>query len=69
MLAEVATTDISIVRQPNGFNESAAVATEGAKAARVARRRIERSTGKSAVSKLNAKNLGQRLLKKKGDSD
>ena len=63
MLAEVAATDISIERQPNGFNESAAVAQEGAKAAKVARKQIEKSTGKSAVSKLNAKNLGQRQIK------
>lgn len=62
MLAEVAATDISIARQPNGFDESATVAQEGAKAAKVARKQIEKSTGKSAVSKLNAKNLGQRLL-------
>jgi hypothetical protein len=62
MLAEVAATDISIARQPGGFGESAAVAEEGAKAAKVARKQIEKSTGKSAVSKLNAKNLGQRLL-------
>jgi hypothetical protein len=57
MLAEVATTDISIVRQPSGFVESAAVAKDGAKAAKVAREQIEKSTGKPAVSKLNAKNL------------
>jgi len=63
MLAEVAATDISIARQPNGFNESAEVAKEGAKAAKVARQQIEKSTGKSAVSKLNAKNTGQRRLK------
>ena len=63
MLAEVAATDISIARQPDGFNESAAVAQEGAKAAKVARKQIEKSTGKSAVSKLNAKKLGQRQLK------
>jgi hypothetical protein len=57
MLAEVATTDISIVRQPSGFVESAAIAKDGAKAAKVAREQIEKSTGKPAVSKLNAKNL------------
>ena len=66
MLAEVAATDISIVRQPNSFDESAKAAQEGAKAAKVARKQIEKSTGKSAVSKLNAKNLGQRLLKDDG---
>ena len=62
MLAEVATTDISIARQPNGFDESATVAQEGAIAAKVARKQIEKSTGKSAISKLNAKSSGQRLL-------
>jgi hypothetical protein len=67
MLAEVAATDISIERQPATFGESAAVAKEGAKAAKVAREQIERSTGKSAVSTLNAKSgmmLGKGKSKK-----
>ena len=55
MLAEVAATDISIERQPLNFDESAKVAAEGAKAAKVARKQIEKSTGKPAVSSLNAK--------------
>jgi hypothetical protein len=67
MLAEVAATDISIVRQPSGFNESATVAEEGAKAAKVAREQIEKSTGKPAVSKLNARSLEQRRLKEAKD--
>jgi len=54
MLAEVAATDISIERQPANFNESAKVAAEGAKAAKVARQQIEKSTGKPAISSLNA---------------
>ena len=54
MLAEVAATDISIERQPANFNESAKVAVEGAKAAKVARQQIEKSTGKSTISTLNA---------------
>jgi hypothetical protein len=62
MLAEVAATDISVVRQPSGFDESAAVAKEGAQAAKVAREQIEKSTGKPAVSKLNAKQSGRRRL-------
>lgn len=62
MLAEVAATDISIVRQPVGFKDSAVIAKEGAKAAKVAREQIEKSTGKSAVSQLNAKNLEQSAL-------
>jgi len=63
MLAEVATTDISIIRQPSGFRESAEIAKEGAETAKVARMRLEKSIGRPAVSKLNARNLRQRLLK------
>jgi hypothetical protein len=62
MLAEVAATDISIVRQPSGFAESAAVAKEGAETAKIAREQLEQKTGKPAVSRLNAKDLGQRGL-------
>ena len=58
MLAEVAATDISLVWQPVGFKESALAAKEGAKAAKAARDQIEKSTGKSTISQLNAKNLG-----------
>jgi len=67
MLAEVAATDISIERQPANFDESATVAREGATAAKVAREQIEKSTGKPAVSSLNAKSgmmLGKRKSKK-----
>jgi hypothetical protein len=63
MLAEVAATDISIARQPTSFNESAVAAREGAKAAKVAREQIEKSTGRSAVSPLNAKSLGQKTVR------
>ena len=62
MLAEVAATEISQVEQPVGFVESANVAKRGAKTARVAREQLEAETGKSAVSPLNAKNLGQLKL-------
>jgi hypothetical protein len=64
MLAEVAATDISVERQPANFNESAQVAKEGAKAAQVARKQIEKSTGKRAITSKNAKSLGQRKLLK-----
>ncbi|MDL2207460.1 Bro-N domain-containing protein [Desulfovibrio sp. OttesenSCG-928-M16] len=67
MLAEVAATDISIVRQPVSFKESAVIAKEGAKAAKVAREQIEKSTGKSAVSRLNAKSLAQNALGERND--
>jgi len=57
MLGEVAATDISIIRCPKGYDESAVIAKEGAKAALVARKQIEKSTGKSAISRANAKKL------------
>ena len=59
MLAEVAATDISVERQPSGYAESAEAAREGAKAAKVAREQIEKSTGKGVVSPRNARSLGQ----------
>lgn len=65
MLAKVAATDISHVRQPEGFEQSAEVAQEGAKAAKAARLQLEKSTGKPVVSKLNAKQLAALQLKNK----
>jgi hypothetical protein len=62
MLAEVSATEISIVQQPTGFQESARVAIQGAKVAKAARRQLEESTGKPAVSPLSAKTLGHRNL-------
>jgi len=59
MLAEAAATEISIVKQPDGFSESAKIAKEGAQTAKVARKQLEKRTGKSAVSRLNAKDLEQ----------
>jgi hypothetical protein len=60
MLAEVAATEISVLEQPQGFQASAKVAVKGAKVAKSARMQLEEHTGKSAVSSLNAKTLGQR---------
>lgn len=65
MLAEVAATDISLVRNPLGLAESAEVAAEGAKTAKAARLQLEKSTGKPVVSPLNAKKLGTRQLQGK----
>jgi len=62
MFAEAAATEISMVEQPTGFSESSNVAKRGANTAKVARERLEAETGKSAVSRLNAKELGQRNL-------
>jgi hypothetical protein len=47
------------------LDESAAVAKEGAKAAKDAREQIEKSTGKPVVSKLNARDLRQHPYKRK----
>jgi len=57
MLAEVAATDISTIRNPVGYQESAEVAREGAETAKAARERLEASTGKPVVKRANAKNL------------
>ena len=65
MLAEVAATDISLVRNPQGLTASAEVAEEGAKAAKAARLQLEKSTGKPVVSPLNASKLGTRQLQGK----
>jgi hypothetical protein len=65
MLAEVAATDISLVRNPQGFDESAVVAKEGAKTAKAARVQLEKSTGRPVVSRLNAKKTGARKLSRK----
>lgn len=65
MLAEVAATDISLVRNPRGLAESADVAAEGAQAAKAARLQLESSTGQPAVSRLNAKKLGTRQVEGK----
>jgi hypothetical protein len=70
MLAEVAATDISLVRQPMGFTESAAAAEEGAKTAKAARVQLEKSTGKPVVSPLNAGTIGRISLEESaGDEE
>jgi hypothetical protein len=69
MLSEVAATDISIVKNPKGFAESAKVAKEGAKTARAARDQLEKSTGKSAISPLNARDLQKKALEAGKDDD
>jgi hypothetical protein len=69
MLAEVAATDISAVRNPVGFAESAEAAVDGAEAAKAARVQIEKNTGKPVVSSSNAKNLNQKNLTNKKDNE
>jgi hypothetical protein len=61
ILAEASATEISKTKTPKGFNQSQGVALEGAKVAKEARKNIERRTGKSAISPLNAKELPGRM--------
>ena len=53
-LAEVTTTAISRSRQPETFEESRGIAIEGGKVAGNARKDIERRTGTTVISPLNA---------------
>ena len=63
MLAEVTTTDISRQDKPETMDEHKGIARRGGSVAKAARMQYEKQTGKPAVSKLNAKNLKQQLLK------
>jgi hypothetical protein len=65
MFAEAAATEISMVEQPAGFDESATIAKRGANTARVARKKLEAETGKSVISSLNARQIGNRKDEKK----
>jgi len=58
MLAEASTTEISKKVEPKNFEENKKVAKEGGSIAGLARKRLERRTGKKVITKLNAKNLG-----------
>ena len=71
MFAEAAATEISLVEQPVGYSQSADIAKRGADTARVARKKLEEETGKSAISNLNAKELKQKKLADKtgGEED
>lgn len=57
MLAEATTTELSKQENPNGFTESAGIAKRGGKAAKGARKIIEKELGHSIVSSDNAKTL------------
>ena len=64
MLAEASATDISAKECPLGFLESAGVAVRGAETARAARKQHELSTGESAISPMNAKQIAAGKTKK-----
>ena len=59
MLAEVSTTEISKKVEPKSFKENKKVAQEGGSIAGIARRKLEKRTGKKVITKLNARKLEQ----------
>jgi hypothetical protein len=60
MLAELSTKEISESKQPETMEEHIKVAHQGGSVARNARKELEKQTGKSAISPLNAKQVLQR---------
>jgi len=57
MLAEASTAEISKEKKPEGLEENRDIAQKGGTAAKKARLEIEKQTGKSIVTKKNAKKL------------
>lgn len=66
MLAEASTKDISQAFNPKNFDENVEVAKKGGDVAKVARERLEESTGKKVVTSQNAKALLSKTKKQKG---
>lgn len=62
MLAEASTTEISKDKEPKNFSENKEVAQKGGNVAKAARRKLEKTTGKKVVSKLNVKHLDKPIL-------
>lgn len=59
MLAEASTKDISVAVNPETFEDSKKVASQGGNVAKVARMELEAQTGKKVVTSLNAKTVLQ----------
>ena len=60
MLAEATTTEISKEKKPKTFTDNRKIAKQGGTIAGNTRKEIEEKTGKKIVTKLNAKQLGQK---------
>ena len=56
-LAEASTTELSKQRNPRGVNQSAEVARQGGKVAKVARQQLESQLGRSVITSENAMDL------------
>lgn len=69
MLAEASTTEISKKKQPAGLEHNKQVAKEGGTVAKKARLELEKQTGESVVSRLNAQYLQSTRSLKSGDGD
>jgi hypothetical protein len=69
MLAEASTTEISKEKEPKTFHENKVVARKGGYVAKAARLQLEKTTGKKVVTKLNAKNLDNTMLKASNDEE
>lgn len=61
MLAEASTTEISKENNPKDFTENKIVAKKGGEVAKAARLKLESTTGKKVVTKLNAKSIAKNL--------
>ena len=57
MLAEATTAEISKEKKPKIFGQSKKIAKQGGETAGIARKDIEKKTGKSVISPKNAKEL------------
>ena len=68
MLAEASTTEISKDKKPKTFSESKDIARKGGNVAKAARLKLENTTGKKVVSKLNAKHLNNSELINNSDN-
>jgi len=65
MLAEASTKDISQAVNPETFEQSKTVASQGGTVAKVARQELEAQTGKKVVTSTNAKDTLRLHVKKK----
>ena len=61
MLAEVSTTEISRNQNPEGFQESKIIAKEGGDVAGLARKELEKRSGKKVITKKNSKQNPNKL--------
>ena len=63
MLAEASTTEISKDKKPKTFTENKEVARKGGNVAKAARVLLEKTTGKEVVTRLNARQIKNSILK------